>query len=223
MKPIKKIKLSKILKYLLLIIVGILFIFFALNYKKLSIEDILNFTPSNYLLAGIIIVFIFAIKSVFMILPLTVIYIGSSIIFPWYWAILVNLIGLFVCMTIPYYMGKLFGKNLVDKFISKYPKVTKINDIKSNNEWSFVLIIKMLGFIPNEVGSIILGSLNTRYKVFVIASVIAKSPGMIATTLLGANIDQPGTTGFKVSIIIAILVFIFIIYIYWKNKDIIKS
>lgn len=223
LKSTKKTKLLENLRYLPLIIIGILFMFFALHYKKLSVEDILNFTPSNYFLAGIIMILIFAIKSVSMIIPLTVLYISSSILFSWYWAIIVNLIGLFVCMTIPYYIGKFSGKNLVDKLISKYPKVNKINNIKAKNEWIFVFIVKILGFIPNEISSIILGSLNTEYKTFAIASVIAKSPSMIATTLLGANINQPGTLGFKLSISIAILAFIFIVFIYWKNRHTIKS
>lgn len=223
MKQRKEMKLLEKLRYLPLIIIGILFIFFALHYKELSVEAILNFTPSNYFLAGIIMIFIFAIKSVSMIIPLTVLYISSSILFTWYWAIIVNLIGLFVCMTIPYYIGKFSGKDLVDKLISKYSKVNKINNIKANNEWILVFIVKILGFIPNEVSSIVLGSLNTEYKTFVISSVLAKSPSMIATTLLGANINKPGTPGFKLSIAIAIVAFIFIVFIYWKNRNTLKS
>lgn len=223
MEPRKKTKLMEGLRYLPLIIIGILFAFFALNYRVISVENILSFTPSNYFLIAIIIIFIFAIKSISMIIPLTVLYISSSIVFSWYWAIIVNFIGLFICMTIPYYIGKFSGKNLVDKLILKYPKVNKINDIKANNEWVFVFIVKILGIIPNEVSSMILGSLNTEYKIFIIASVLAKSPAMIATTLLGANINQSGTLGFKLSIIIAILVVIFIVFIYWKNRDALKS
>ncbi len=223
MKQRKEMKLLEKLRYLPLIIIGILFIFFALHYKELSVQPILNFTPSNYFLAGIIMIFIFAIKSVSMIIPLTVLYISSSILFTWYWAIIVNLIGLFVCMTIPYYIGKFSGKDLVDKLISKYSKVNKINNIKANNEWILVFIVKILGFIPNEVSSIVLGSLNTEYKTFVISSVLAKSPSMIATTLLGANINKPGTPGFKLSIAIAIVAFIFIVFIYWKNRNTLKS
>lgn len=126
-------------------------------------------------------------------------------------------------MTIPYYIGKFSGKDLVDKLISKYSKVNKINNIKANNEWILVFIVKILGFIPNEVSSIVLGSLNTEYKTFVISSVLAKSPSMIATTLLGANINKPGTPGFKLSIAIAIVAFIFIVFIYWKNRNTLKS
>lgn len=219
----KKTKTLEKLRYLPLILMGIVFIYFALNYKEISVEDVLQYTPSNYFLAGGIVVFFFALKSISVVIPLTVLYISSSIIFPWWGAILVNTIGLFVTMTIPYYIGKLSGKDFVDKLISKYPKVNIINDIKAKNQWIFVFIIKILGFIPNDVSSIVLGSFNTDYKIFVISSVLAKAPMMIAKTLIGASISESGTLGIKVAIIIAILVFIFTIFIYFKNKDSLKS
>lgn len=198
---------------------GMFFIYFALNFRDISVRDILNYTPSNYFLAALIIIFFFAIKSISIVIPLTILYISSSIIFPWYWAIIINLIGLFVSMTIPYYIGRFSGKDLVDRLISKYPKVNKINDIKAKNQWIFVFTIKILGFIPNDVSSIVLGSFNTDYKVFVISSVLAKTPMMVAQTLIGSNIKQPGSRGFKLAILIAILIFIFILIIYWKTKE----
>lgn len=223
MKKGNKEKFIETLRYLPLVIIVVLFIFFAFNYNKIGVKDILNFTPSNYLLAGVAVVAIFAIKSISMFLPLTVIYISSSIIFPWYWAIILNLIGLFVCMTIPYYIGRFSGTKLLDKLIIRYPKVNKINNFKTDNQWRFIFIVKILGFIPNDVSSLILGSLNTDYKIFIVASIIAKFPGMISTTLLGANINKPGTREFKVSIGIAIITLIFIIFMYGKNRDKIKK
>lgn len=215
-------KLFKIIRFIPLTIMLMSFLFFTINYRDMSIYDILNFIPSNYLLAGIILIFIFAFKSISIFPPLTILYIGTSIIFPWYLAIIVNLIGLFVCMTIPYYIGRFTGKDLVDNIIEKYPKVNKINQIKMKNEWFFVFIVKTLGFIPNEVGSLVLGSLNTKYITFVTAAVIAKIPGMVATTLLGSNANNPGTTEFKISIAIVVLVFIFIIFISRKYRKSMK-
>lgn len=197
--------------------------FFIFKFKELTVKDILNFTPSNYFSAGLVMIFMFALKSIIMVIPLTVLYISSSILFPGFWSIIVNFIGLFVCMTIPYFIGKFSGKDFVAKLISKYPKINKINEIKSNNEWAFVFTVKILGFIPNEVSSMVLGSLGIKYTLFIIASVLAKTPSMVAKTLIGANMNKPGSSEFKISIAVAVLVFIFIFYFYWKNKDKIKS
>lgn len=202
---------------------GIIFIYFALNYKEISVQDILHYTPTNHFLAGVIIILFFAVKSISIVIPLTILYISSSIIFTWYWAIIVNLVGLFVVMTIPYYIGRFSGKGFVDKLISKYPKVNDINNIKANNEWIFVFVVKILGFIPNDVSSIVLGSLNINYKTYVISSVLAKTPMMLAKTLIGSSISQPETLDIKVAIIVSILVILFTIYFYWIYKKSLNS
>lgn len=223
MKEKNKKRLLDNLRYIPLIIMAIAFICFALNYEKLSVKGILEYTPSNYFLAAAIMVVFFAIKSISIVMPLAILYISSSIIFPDFWPVIINFIGLFVVMTIPYFIGRFSGKDLVDKLILKYPKVGKIKDIKAKNQWLFVFIIKILGFIPNDVSSIVLGSFDTDYKAYIIPAVLAKTPMMLAQTLLGANITEPGNRGFKVAILIGILVFIFTIFIYWKNKDTLKS
>lgn len=202
----------------LVLMVG-LFLFFVMNFGSISIEDIQNFTPSNYFLAAGIIILIYAIKSVSMFVSLSIIYISVSIIFPWYLAIIINLVGLAVCMSIPYFIGRFSATPFIEKIISKYPKAAKITEIEEENKWFFVFIIKILGFIPNEIGSLLLGTLKIKYRVYVTAAVLGKTPSMIATTLLGANITKPGTPEFKWSIIISVLVFIGIAIVYWKNKD----
>lgn len=210
---------SKIIRFIPLIIMISLFLFFSLNYRNISTEDILNFTPSNYFLTAFVIILIYAVKSISMFISLSIIYISVVIIFPSFWAIAINIVGLTVCMTIPYFIGKFSGRGLLDKVASKYPKVKNIIEMKEDREWFFVFIIKILGFIPNEPSSLVFGSINTKYGTYVTAAVLAKTPSMIATTLLGSNINNPGTPEFKWSIIISIIIFIGIGIFYRKNKD----
>lgn len=216
-KPYKE-KKFEILRYSPLLIMMGLFLFFTINYGSISMQDIINFTPSNYFLAAGIMVVIYGVKSVSMFVSLSILYVSAGIIFPEFWAIIINFIGLIVCMTIPYFIGRFSGRSLFDKLISKYPKVKKIDEIQSENEWFFVFIIKIMGFIPNEVSSLAFGTIKINYGVYIIASVLAKTPSMIATTLLGSNISKPGSPGFIRSIIIFIIVFVSIGIFYRKNR-----
>lgn len=221
-KTDEKTKLSFIRFVPLIVMLG-LFLFFVMNFGSISIEDIQNYTPSNYFLAAGIIILIYAIKSISMFISLSIIYISVSIIFPWYLAIIINLIGLAVCMSIPYFIGRFSGTPFIEKIKDKYPKAGRIMEIEEENKWFFVFLIKMLGFIPNEIGSLLLGSLKIKYRIYLTAAVLGKTPSMIATTLLGANITKPGTPEFTWSIIISVLVFIGIAIVYWKNKDRFKT
>lgn len=208
----------KIIRFIPLVIMLVSFIFFTINYR-ISIQDILNFTPSNYILAGGVMILIYAVKSISMFVSLSILYISVGIIFPWYYAIIINFIGLFVSLLLPYFIGKFSGKSLFHKVASKYPKVHKINDIKEDKEWIFIFIIKFIGIIPNEVSSLTFGILNINFKTYITASVLAKTPAMIATTLLGANINEPGSPGFIISGIIAIIILVLVFRIYRKYKD----
>lgn len=197
----------------------VLFLFFRVNYGGISIEDILNYTPSNYFLTGAVIVLLYAIKSVSMFVSLSILYVSVGILFPGIWAIIVNLIGLFVCMSIPYFIGKFSGSAILEKLALKNPKINNIVKIEEANEWILVFLIKILGFIPNEPSSLAFGSINIKYKTYITAAILGKVPSMIATTLLGSNINKPGTPEFTWSIIIAIIIFIGIGIVYRKNKD----
>lgn len=196
-----------------------LFLFFTINYGAISIDDIQSFTPSNYFLAAAIVILIYGIKSISMFVSLTILYVSVGIIFPGSLAILINFIGLIVCMSIPYFIGRYSGSPLVEKVMSKYPKVGKLKEMKKDNEWFFVFIVKILGFIPNEISSLTLGALNIKYQTYIVASVLAKTPSMIAKTLLASNIDKAGTPEFTLYIIIGLVVFVAIAIVYWKNKD----
>ncbi len=223
MEKKKRSKVNKIIKFIPLIVMAILFIYFALNYEDISVEKILNYTPSNYFLAAIIFLVFFAVKSISIVIPLSLIYISSSLVFPWYIAIIINFLGLFITMTIAFYIGKFSGKDMVDQMIDKYPKINIINKVRAENEWVSVFIVKILGFIPNDISSMVLGSFNTGYKAFIIASLLAKSPMMIAKTLIGSSIGGEGGRGLVIALFIAILYIIFTLFIYWKNKETIRT
>lgn len=209
---------NKIIRLLPLILMVIIFIFLTRKYKNISIDNILNFTPSNYFLAAGILIFIYGVKSVSMFISLSVLYISAGIIFPSFWAIIINLIGLIVCMTIPYFIGRYSGSDLFNKLASKYPKIDKTKQMEDENKWLLVFTIKILGFIPNEIGSLALGSMDIQYGTYITAAVLGKTPLMIAKTLLGSNFNKPRTPGFKWSIIVLIIVLLGIGIFYRKNR-----
>ncbi|MGO1713093.1 MAG: VTT domain-containing protein, partial [Senegalia sp. (in: firmicutes)] len=95
----------------------------------------------------------------------------------------------------------------------------KINDIEKDSEWRFIFIIKFIGIIPNEISSLTFGILNINFTSYMIASILAKTPAMIVTTLIGSNINEPGSLGFIASIIMSIIILIIVLRIYIKYKD----
>ena len=96
-----------------LIWVGIIVICF-LHRKELSAEEIARYTPGNPWLAGIVMLALFALKSLSIVIYSGVLYAANGILFPLPVAILLNLIGTVIMVTLPYQIGRRTGASAVD-------------------------------------------------------------------------------------------------------------
>src|SRR5699024_5115612 len=134
------------------------------------------------------------------------------------WAIIVNLFGLVVCMSLPYLIGKYSTSNLLDKVFNKYPKISRINDIKTDNEFLFALIVKLMGFIPNDISSLFLGSIKVSYIKFLIASILVRTPVMLFTTMTGLNVLNDEETRIRIIGMVLLISITILYFLYRKYK-----
>lgn len=215
-------KFSKKIKYLPLILGIFLFAFILINFHDITAEEIVAYTPNNYLLAFLMMMGIFAIKSLSIFIPLPVLYVSSTLIFTSRWAVLVNLFGLLVTMTLPYVIGKYSASQLVEGVFEKYPKISRINDIKTDKDFVFSFIIKLMGFIPNDISSLFLGSVKVNYMKFLAASVLVRMPVMLFVTLTGLNFLNDEETSLLLIGVILILSLITLYLFFRKYKEELK-
>ena len=121
---------KKVQKLIPIIAIGIMVILFVIVIKKseqpLSVDVILKYTPENKILASIIILAFFALKSLTIIFPLSMLYFTNGILFQSLTAVLISTIGLAITITIPYLIGKCSGKEVIQKICKKYPKAEHI-------------------------------------------------------------------------------------------------
>jgi uncharacterized membrane protein YdjX (TVP38/TMEM64 family) len=175
-------------------------------WGKVSVEDIINYVPKNYCLAAITIICLFMIKSLSIVLPLMVLYISSGIIFSPKWGVLVNLVGLFVSLSLPYFIGKFCGKGLIEKLLIKYKNIEKLESLKTKNECFFSYILRMIGILPSDIVSMSLGAMNINYIKYIFGSIVGLLPRMIATTFLGGSITEPTSPIFILSCIMTVII-----------------
>ncbi|NLC66883.1 MAG: TVP38/TMEM64 family protein [Clostridium sp.] len=211
---------ENIFKYLPFILMGVFVFIAALNRDKITVENILEFAPKNLFLASLIILLFYAIKSLSVIFPIAVLYIVSGKLFNVAFAILLNVVGLIISLSLPYIIGKVSGEDLVLKIKSKYPKTNKIDEFKNQNNWVFVFIFRIVRLIPGDLGSILLGAINTKYIPYILVSLLIRLPSMITMTIFGNNIDNPGSPKFILSLLIRVLFFILsFVIVYIINKE----
>ena len=81
---------------------------------ELSVQNISRLVTENVALSALILLLLYALKSLSVAFPIAVLEVVAGIVFPLPIALLLNLIGLVIVLTIPYHIGRLSGHDLAD-------------------------------------------------------------------------------------------------------------
>ena len=87
----------------------------------ISIETLLEYTPQEPEKAFFLFLFLYALKSATIFFPLIFLEVASGYLFPTWMALLLNFTGILLILTIPYWMGKALGLEIVQKAAQRYP------------------------------------------------------------------------------------------------------
>ncbi len=145
----------------------------------------------NRWLAVLVIELNFIIKAIIPWLPISFLCVISGVMFKWYIAIAINLVGLAMLFTIKYYWGKKFGGGNVHKFITKYEKVY---DIIQNDKVGRPLVLfgaRLIPCIPINTISQIYGAVNYEYWKYILISLAGFSYKLFSYTVIGRNVYDP--------------------------------
>lgn len=189
-------KLTKTLKILPPILTILLVIISIIIGSRMSLSGLISYQPSNIILAAVGIVVLFAIKSLSVIFPLSALYIVSAFWFGTLWGIIINYIGLIVCVSVPYWIGHHFGSDLIDHLIDKYPKLQQIQKLGISNQIMLSYLLRIVSVLPGDLCSLFLGACSTDYKRYLIGSLLGLSPVMILHVLFADLFSQSLSGGF---------------------------
>lgn len=180
-----------LLKVCPLVLAAILAVLIGLAARTLTVEDILHYAPENLLLAAGVLIGIYAVKSLSVFFPLLLLYCSAGALFSPLMAVAVNFIGLFIVINIPYWLGKLAGREGMQKVTRRYQKAAQVEEICSRNAWFSCYILRVINLLPGDIVSLLLGSMDTAYFPYVTGSLAGLMPTMLAATLMWENISDP--------------------------------
>lgn len=214
---------STILKSLPLFSVIIFAVLFMTFGKDITFDKLLNYTPDNKLLAAIVIIMMFGMKSLTVFFPIIAIMLVSGAIFNTFTAIIVNIIGVIVCISIPYFIGWFSGGEMTEKLINRNKKLRLLADYQQKNRFFFSYFVRVLGFLPCDIVSLYIGSMKIPYLIYITGSILGFLPGLIATTVIGDSITNPKSPAFIISCVFAVILSVssFLVYTFIikrKNK-----
>lgn len=197
-----RLKAARVLP--LLVTTGLM-LFCWLNLRDVTFREVVSYTPKNLWLAALALLAIYTVKSMSVVFPLTALYLASGVIFPLWAALLVNLLGLALCATLPYLAGRFTGRGLVAEISKRYPKLGRAVALGGSNEVFLSYLLRAVGVIPGDVASAFLGAAGIGYGRYLAGSLLGYLPAMLVQTLMGANMDDPLAPSFLGLFVLTIL------------------
>ncbi len=211
----KKILRRKLITGTLTFCALLIGLYFLVDWLNLSIDDIIHYTPQNKILAGLVFMLFYALKSVTVFFPLPLIQLAVGHLFSSGGALFVNFCGIAVSITIPYLIGYKKGEKYVTALVNQVDTIEKIKSMQSGSAVFSTYMIRMLQ-LPLDLVSMFLGAEHIRFSSYFLGSMLGLAPVTIAVTLIGETITKPGSREFWYSILfIAVLIGISLL-IFWR-------
>ncbi len=177
-----------------------LLVVILINRERFSVDEVLRYSPANPALAAMTMLLLFALKSVSIVIYCGILYAADGILFPLPVAILLNIIGTAIMVTIPYFIGRQSGKDLSQKILSRFPKAGLIKAFRDKNDFIFTLVARSIGFLPCDIVSLYFGACQTNYPKYLAACIVGMLPSIVTLPIIGTNASNIGSPQFIISI-----------------------
>ncbi|MBU1855239.1 MAG: VTT domain-containing protein [Nanoarchaeota archaeon] len=165
------------------------------------------------ILAPVIMILIQALQVLIAPIPVQPVSIASGYIFGAFWGFIIAYTGLIIGSFIAFYIGKIFGRPLVKKIVSK--KIMNKYDGYIQNVSVFILtLIMWLPLFPDDEILYILGMSKTKVKKITIPVFIGKTGGA-CTAIIGAGLEKYSPFSFHIIFLVLLMT---IMGFYYKNK-----
>ena len=191
------------------------------HYRDVSVESIVNAAPKNTALAVLILLGLYAVKSVTVIFYLKILYVAAGILFPLPLALAVNAAGTAIDFTIPYWIGRCSGAAAAQRMLDRYPRLRKLHELRGKSDFLFAVLTRAVDMLSADPLSIYLGATGMPYGTFLLGGVTGMIPAIILATVLGDAAREPGSPQFwwAVGIYAAVLLLSGAAFLIWKRKN----
>ena len=162
----------------------------ALFLKDHEFSEILSYCPDNLWLAAFVILGFYGLKSLSVVFPLAAIFVCVGAIYPFWVGILLNVIGLSVCFTVPYPVGRISGGDIMRVIEMKYPKARKLVNYGHDNNLFASYISRAVVVVPGDLVSMIHVALRMPYRPYLLGSIMGVMPEMLVQTYIGAQLKH---------------------------------
>ncbi len=188
----------------LVLVVGLVTWFVVKNGSS-AVSILVELSTERPLLTLFAFMALFFLKSVSFGLPFLVLYVGVGTVYPFGWAVVINFVGIVINMQIPYFLGRHMGGSYVQRLVERYPRLKGFEAFSKRSSLLFSFMTKFIGKIPHEITNALLGSMKIPYVPYIVGGLLGLAPTMLAITLAGNSLHEPGSPLFILSVVAVVL------------------
>ena len=197
--------MKKVMRFLPIVACLIFTIIAVWKRDELSVQNISRLVTENVALSALILLLLYSLKSLSVAFPIAVLEVVAGIVFPLPIALLLNLIGIVIVLTIPYHIGRLSGHDLADQIIGRNKWLERISEYQSKNAFFVSFLLRVIAILPGDIVSMYLGASGIRFPQFLTGCLLGALPRMIAYTIAGDSIMTPNSPAFIISVLLSVL------------------
>ncbi len=173
---------------------------------EITIDEVIKLTPSEPVLASLVMVLLFGLKSLCVVIWVGVLYAATGLMFPLHEAIFINILGTVVMVIVPYLIGKSEGRHAVSYCVKRYPRIKRLQEFTDSNGFFLSVLIRSNGILPCDVMSLYLGAVETPFIQYILSSTIGLLPLAISFPLVAPYMANPLSWQFVTAVVVNLII-----------------
>ncbi len=174
--------------------------------QSLTLDTVLSYVPARPLLAVLVILLLYALKSVSLMLPVLLLDAACGVLFPLPAAILIASLGTAITLTVPYFIGRGAGPDMTERLQQKHERLREIRQLRNRNEFFCAFLIRIVGILPCDVVSLYLGNTRLPFGKYLLGGVLGFLPDILTAAVVGMKVDDRSSPWFWGAIAVNLLV-----------------
>ena len=218
-KSLKKRQRGRILFRIATAVIWLtILVLWIINRELFTVDGLRNSTPDKMLPAILCMLLIFALKSMSIFIYSGILFTVSGLLFPVPVAILVNILGTVIMVSIPYFIGNRTGYDAVDNILKNHPKMNGAHNIRKENDFKFTLFVRMMGILPSDIVSLYMGAVGVKFDKYLIGCVLGFLPSVITFPIMGMSVKDMKNPAFWISAVIEVTAMIISLFFCIRMK-----
>ena len=189
-------------------------------HPGVSLHTVLTYTPRSPLAAAGVLLLFYGLKSITIFFPLLLLELAAGHLFPAPAALAVNFIGMWIVLTVPYWIGRALGLRQVSKLTRKYPRFHAIVAKQQGHSFFLCFFLRAVSCLPGDIVTLYLGATRTPFWHNLLGGTLGILPGMVLATLMGSSIQDPSSPAFwfSAALSVGLAASSALLYaVYWKR------